>query len=174
MAKGKKYYACLIPKTGKKLVTGAWKECEKMVRGESEARYKGFKTEKEAKDWLAAGADYGPRYKAWLSYRQTDSYKRKEAKKAEIKKAKQEKLEKGIYFDAGTGRGEGVEISVTDENGKNLLHKLLSREELNKHGKHLLENSEATNNYGELLALKYALNTADNEISFGAGSASGV
>ena len=36
-------------------------------------------------------------------------------------------LEPGIYFDAGTGRGAGVEISVTDEQGKNLLHKALAQ-----------------------------------------------
>ena len=69
-------------------------------------------------------------------------------------------LTPGIYFDAGTGRGEGVEISVTDEKGKNLLHKAIAAKDLNKFGKHLLGNAEATNNYGELLALSYALEIA--------------
>lgn len=138
-----KYYGCLVPETGKSLVTSDWKECEKLVSGVAGARYKSFPTEKEAEDWLKAGADYGP-------------------SKARVKKEKQKKLEPGIYFDAGTGRGEGVEISVTDEKGKNLLHKALSKKELTKHGKHLV-GKEATNNYGELLALKYALQIAEKE-----------
>ena len=144
MSKKIKYYACFVPKTGKKLVSDNWAECEKVVSGVQGARYKSFETKKEAEEWLAAGASYGP-------------------PRVVRKKEAQKKLEPGIYFDAGTGRGEGVEISVTDEKGKNLLHKLLSREELNKHGKHLLENSEATNNYGELLACRYAMQIAIEE-----------
>lgn len=70
------------------------------------------------------------------------------------------RLEPGIYFDAGTGRGAGVEVSVTDEHGKNLLHKAIARSSLNKFGKHLLRDADATNNYGELLALRYALDIA--------------
>jgi ribonuclease HI len=66
----------------------------------------------------------------------------------------------GIYFDAGTGRGDGVEVSVTDEKGKNLLHKAVSKFELNQFGKHLIKSDTATNNYGELLALRYALEIA--------------
>lgn len=133
----------MIPKTGKSLVTSVWDECNKLVSGVAGARYKSFKTRKEAEEWLKAGAKYGP-------------------SKAKIKKEKQKNLETGIYFDAGTGRGEGVEISVTDEKGKNLLHKALSKKELNKFGKHLITR-EATNNYGELLALKYALKIAEKE-----------
>lgn len=143
MGKNKKikYYACLIPETGETVVTNEWKECEAKVSGIKDARYKSFATKKEAEVWLAAGASYGP----------SRASRKKEAQKA---------LEKGIYFDAGTGRGEGVEISVTNEKGKNLLHKLLSREEVNKYGKHLLENPETTNNYGELLACRYAIQIA--------------
>lgn len=33
-------------------------------------------------------------------------------------------LEKGIYFDSGTGRGIGVEVRVTDENKENILDKI--------------------------------------------------
>jgi ribonuclease HI len=74
--------------------------------------------------------------------------------------ARAAKLEPGIYFDAGTGRGAGVEVSVTDERGKNLLHEAISKRDLNKFGKHLLGDTAATNNYGELLALRYALEIA--------------
>lgn len=135
----KKYYACFVPTTGKELVTDKWEQCDKLVSGVAGARYKSFDTKEAAEEWIAAGAEYGPT-------------------RAERKK----KLESGIYFDAGTGRGEGVEISVTDERGKNLLHKVLSKKELTKFGKHLI-GREATNNYGELLAMKHALNLAIKE-----------
>lgn len=136
--KRKKYYACFVPATRKKLVTDSWPECEALVKGVRGARYKSFDSKEEASAWLKAGADYGP-------------------SKIRVKNKKQKKLESGIYFDAGTGRGDGVEISVTDEKGKNLLDKILLPEQLNKYGKHLLESEESTNNFGELLACRYAL-----------------
>jgi len=64
--------------------------------------------------------------------------------------------EPGIYFDAGTGGGNGVEINVTDSRGHSLLHRVLPENELSARGHHLLEGGR-TNNYGELLACKYAL-----------------
>lgn len=131
-----KYYAYFVA-DGPQGVTEDWEKCERMVKGVPGARYKSFDSEKEAEAWLAAGAIYEPKKKA--------------------------ELQPGIYFDAGTGRGEGVEISVTDEKGTNLLKKALSRDDLNKYGKHLLENPEATNNFGELLALKYAIQIAKKE-----------
>ncbi len=132
----KKYYAYLVPR-GRQGITDNWKECEAMVSGKPGARFKAFDTRADAEAWLGGGAQY-------------------EAKKTP-------KLGPGIYFDAGTGRGNGVEISVTDEKGKDLLHKALSKEELNRFGKHLLRSSGATNNYGELLALRYALQIAKKE-----------
>lgn len=118
-------------------VVDNWKECEKIVSGKVGARFRGFESREEAAAWLAAGARY-------------------EAKPALALR----KLEPGIYFDAGTGRGQGVEVSVTDEKGKNLLHKAVSKQELNQFGKHLIADDSATNNYGELLALRYALEVA--------------
>jgi ribonuclease H-related protein len=143
MAKSKNnFYAYLVPGragsgAGTKPISGIadnWRDCEKIVSGKYGARFKGFATRDEAMAWLAAGANY-------------------EAKPFI-------KLEPGIYFDAGTGRGNGVEVSVTDEKGKNLLHKAVSKQELNQFGKHLVANDSATNNYGELLALRYALEIA--------------
>jgi len=131
-----KYYAYFVA-DGPQGVTDDWKKCEGIVSGVPGARYKAFSSRAEAEEWLAAGAIY-------------------------IAKPKP-KLEKGIYFDAGTGRGNGVEVSVTDEAGKNLLHKTVSEGELNKFGKYLLEDPSVTNNYGELLALKYAIEIAKNE-----------
>lgn len=140
MSKKKKFYAYLIPTTQKHGVTDDWATCEKMVKGVTGARYRSFNAKVEAEDWLKAGAVYAA--KPMRPYR---------------------KLEPGIYFDAGTGRGDGVEISVTDEHGKNLLHKAFSKTELNRFGKHLIKNSEVTNNYGELLALHSALEIAAKE-----------
>jgi len=137
------YYAYVVP-SGTKAVSGiteSWSACEKLVSGKTSARYKGFATKHEAEAWLGQGARY-------------------EAKQ-------RPKLEPGVYFDAGTGRGNGVEISVTDEYGKNLLHKAVPKSDLNRFGKHVVRTSDgtddATNNYGELLALRYALEIARAE-----------
>jgi len=127
-----KYYAYRLP-SGESGIVDNWKDCEKKVSGKPNTRFKGFPTKKEAEEWLGAGADYS------------------------VKK----NLEPGIYFDAGTGRGKGVEVSVTDEKGKNLLSEKLAGKKLNQFGK-LVLGSEFTNNYGELLAMKFALELAIN------------
>lgn len=126
------HYAYFLPNSESGIVL-SWAKCEKKVRGKKDARYKGFKNITEAKHWLSAGAKY------------------------EIKTKK--KMLDGVYFDAGTGRGKGVEISVTNKNGINLLNKVLANSLINKHGKYLLPKGK-TNNYGELLALKHALEIA--------------
>lgn len=131
MAKSK-YYAYFIP-NNKIGITDNWSECEKIVHGEINSRFKSFKTLKEAEEWLKAGALYG------------------------FKK----KLEQGIYFDSGTGRGLGVEISVTDENGNNFLIKKNFKKHLDKAGHFILK--DVSNNYGELLACYYALKIAQQE-----------
>ncbi len=129
----KKYYAYSI--NGKDGITDSWPQCQKLVAGMVGARYKGFETKGEAERWLDAGAEYGKRNTA---------------------------AEEGIYFDAGTGAGKGVEISVTNENGNDLLHKALKKDEINGRGKHLIAR-DVTNNFGELLACKYALQIALKE-----------
>jgi ribonuclease H-related protein len=136
MAAKKKYYAYFVPGTGAAGVSDNWPECERMVKGKVGARYRAFGDRRSAEQWLAAGAVY------------------------ESKPQARAALVPGIYFDAGTGRGHGVEVSVTDEKGKNLLHKALSSAELNRFGKHLVGDAAATNNYGELLALRHALTIA--------------
>lgn len=125
-----------MPSIGASGVTDEWETCKAIVSGKHDARYKGFKTKEEATDWLHAGARYEVKIKRPVT--------------------------PGIYFDAGTGRGFGVEISVTDEHGKDLLGKVIAQEHINKHGKHLLS-ADKTNNYGELLACKYALELAIQE-----------
>src|SRR5574340_743348 len=93
------YYAYFVPRTGERGIADNWKDCEKKVQGEAGARFKGFSFKKDAQDWLEKGADY------------------------DVKK----ELEPGIYFDAGTGRGKGVEVSVVDEAGRNLLPEIMPK-----------------------------------------------
>jgi len=126
MAK-KKYYAYSI--NGKNGITETWDECKEIVSGKNSAKYKSFETRDQAERWLEMGADY--------SLKNTAS-------------------EDGIYFDAGTGAGNGVEISVTDKNGKSLLGEVLA---LNERGNYWIKEA-VTNNFGELLACKYALEIA--------------
>lgn len=134
--KPKKYYAYNVASAGAHGITDDWEKCKLIVSGKRDARYKGFPTRQEAEEWLRAGARY------------------------EIK-TKKESMP-GIYFDAGTGRGQGVEVSVTDERGKDMLVRVVAKEYINKHGKHLLPPGK-TNNYGELLACKYAIELALRE-----------
>jgi ribonuclease H-related protein len=117
MGNKQKYYAYLT--NASKGVAGSWQECEKIVSGIPNARFKGFSTQQEAQKWIEAGADYSLKHIA---------------------------AEKGIYFDAGTGGGKGVEVNVTDEKGKSYIKKLLPE--------------GATNNFGELLACKLAFEVA--------------
>ncbi len=137
----KKYYAYLVP-GGKQGVTDSWTECERVVKGTPNARYHGFKTESQARAWLVEGAKY-----------ETKPVSAPPAGKPPAK------LRPGLYFDSGTGRGKGVEISVTDEKGTDVLHETVPPYKLNLFGKHALS-AGATNNYGELLAAKYALELA--------------
>lgn len=128
----KKYYAYLV--NGENGITESWPQCQKLVSGIKSARYKGFETKEEAERWLNAGADYSLKHIAG---------------------------EKGLYFDAGTGAGKGVEVNVTDESGNSLLGKIFDDKDLNK-GHYLIKES-VTNNYGELLACKFALQIAMKE-----------
>ena len=134
------YYAYVLPKEHSSGITIEWRECERLVSGKSSARYKGFASEQEAREWLKSGAVY------------------------ENKKEKKKLLPRAVYFDAGTGRGMGlVEINVTDVKGTSLLFSLLPQKKITKHGTHLIMQRTATNNYGELLACKYALRIAMKE-----------
>ncbi len=131
-----KYYAYLIPSIREKGIKNSWADCKKKVERVVGARYKGFASYEEAKEWLDKGATY------------------------EAKSKKKSNLSRGIYFDAGTGFGKGVEISVTDENGNNLLHEVVPAKGINHRGKHWIFAKGTTNNFGELLACKYALEIA--------------
>jgi hypothetical protein len=131
----KKYYAYHLVENNESGILETWSECEKLVKGKK-ARYKSFPSVKEAEEWLNSGAEY------------------------EVKEKKIPKLEKNaLYFDAGTGRGIGVEVRVTDYKGTTLLPMILPKEKVSEYGNYVLKKGR-TNNYGELvgiyIALKYA------------------
>jgi ribonuclease HI len=132
-----KYYAYKLA-DGKQGIAESWAECERLVSGRANARYRGFPSREDAADWLGEGARYEARPKLAL---------------------RRSKLSPGIYFDAGTGRGDGVEASVTDERGKDLLYLVLPKKQINRFGKQNVS-GDTTNNYGELLALSHALRVA--------------
>lgn len=135
MKEKKKYYAYTI--SGDEGITESWDVCKEKVHQNRGAKYKGFKTRKEAEEWLKAGAHY--------------------EKKAAKKEALREELDEDwIYFDSGTGRGEGVEISVTLKDGTPLLFKVVPEGRLTERGTVILDKGK-TNNFGELAALYSAI-----------------
>ena len=140
----KKFYAYFLEKENISGIVETWDECKTLVNGKK-ARYKSFPTRKECETWLGAGANY--------------------EKKAEIKKEIQENLPMGIYFDAGTGRGIGVEVRVTSKEGNSILHKILPQERINEFGNFLMPKG-ATNNFGELAGIFFALEIALKEKIF--------
>lgn len=128
-----KFYSYYLVNEDKKGIVNSWGECKKITE-KKKARYKSFPTYAEAQKWLENGALY------------------------QDKKSLKSSLEDGIYFDAGTGRGIGVEVRVTDKLGNSYFTKKSSKYEVNDFGNILL-NGE-TNNYGELLGLFFALHLA--------------
>lgn len=135
----KKFYAYLLVDGNVSGIVHSWDECKNLVQGRK-ARYKGFGSEQEAKEWLDSGANY--------------------EKKAQKKKEVQKDLPNGIYFDSGTGRGIGVEVRVSTVEGKSLLHFNSHGYEVNEFGNIHLGKGK-TNNYGELLGLYLAMDIAE-------------
>lgn len=136
----KKVYAYFLIDSEESGIVYTWPECQDITKGKK-ARYKSFKDEKEAENWLNNGAEY----------------ESKEKKNEELF----EKLDKNaIYFDAGTGRGNGVEVRLTDYDGNSLLNKILDEKKINEFGNYYLS-QKRTNNYGELVGLFAALKYAE-------------
>lgn len=145
----KKFYAYFFNEENLGIVE-TWEECKTIVQN-SKARYKSFPSYSEAEVWLQDGAKY-------------------ENKKISSESIKT-KLEEGIYFDAGTGRGQGVEVRITDKNGRSLIH-ILESDNFNKFLKknswfinefdNIQLTKDKTNNFGELLGLYLALECAKN------------
>lgn len=146
MAK-QKYYAYFFDEKNNGIVN-TWAECEKIVQG-TKARYKSFIDKSVAQEWLNSGASY--------------------EKNIGLNAPLNTSLEKGIYFDAGTGRGIGVEVRITDENKENILDKIspatlkkLLKDTAwfkNEFGNIQVETGK-TNNFGELIGFYFALNCA--------------
>ena len=146
MAK-QKYYAYFFDEKNNGIVD-TWSECEKIVHG-TKARYKSFIDKSVAQDWLDSGANY--------------------ERNISLKTPVNTTLEKGIYFDSGTGRGIGVEVRITDENKENILDKI-SQSALKKLLKdttwiknefgNIQFETKKTNNFGELIGFYFALNCA--------------
>lgn len=140
----KKYYAFIIDKENYSKIVTSWSECQSATLGKN-ARYKSFKTEAEAKEWLKNGGLY-------------------EDRKLKIQEAKNN-LEDGIYFDAGTGRGIGVEVRVTNRFGVSLLDDIMPEKMINEFGNYLAPQG-STNNYGELIGIFLAIDIALRKRSF--------
>ena len=138
-SKKNKIYAYYFINTGESGIFQTWDECQEKVKGEN-ARYKSFPNEKEALKWLEEGASY-------------------ETKSKVMDELILKLVRDGIYFDAGTGRGRGVEVRLTDYDGNPLLYKILDKSKINEFGNYYLSEGR-TNNFGELVgmfaALKYA------------------
>lgn len=134
-----KFYAYSLTEEKSRGITQSWNDCKSAIEGKK-AKYKGFRTEQEARQWLLDGAEY--------------------TKKAVL----QQELKPGIYFDAGTGRGIGVEVKVTDARGNNIINKIVPASEINEFGNYLAPKG-STNNYGELMGCYIALKIALQENS---------
>ncbi|EEX73489.1 RNase H1/viroplasmin domain-containing protein [Leptotrichia hofstadii] len=133
MTKNKKFYAYFIIDTSENGILENWSDCQKKVSGKK-ARYKSFKTFLEAEKWLNSGANYEKKEKADL----TELYS--------------ELDQNAIYFDAGTGRGNGVEVRLTDFNGNSLLYKIMNEKNINEFGNYYVADTR-TNNFGELVGI---------------------
>lgn len=134
------FYAYIL--NGGKGIVDSWAKCEAIVKGQSSAKYKKFKTIEEATEFISNNG---------------------------ITENITPVLDKNaIYFDAGTGRGRGVEVRVTRSNGTSLLDYLVEKRKdvidfFNKKGWKINEfgnielGKEYTNNFGELLGCYIAL-----------------
>lgn len=154
MGKSKnKYYAYFFESSSESGVLSSWAECSKKVKGTA-ARYKGFVLKSEAEKWIAGGAEYD---------KSGDGKKKKKDYSNFV-------LKKGVYFDAGTGRGNGVEFKITDEKGKSLLSKIVRADKITEFDTYFL-GKKFTNNFGELsglfFALKYCLNSSGERLILG-------
>lgn len=136
-----KVYAYYLVNSGTSGILESWEECKKVVL-KKKARYKSFENIKEAQEWLDSGA----------------KYEKKEKNDIEIKsKIFQSDIDcLAIYFDAGTGRGNGVEVRLSDYKGNPLLYKILPKEKINEFGNYYVA-KHRTNNFGELVGLYAAL-----------------
>lgn len=143
-----KMYAVVF--NGESRLFDNWDDCSSFVKGKSGVKYKKFASEQEAKSWIAEN----------LSVKTTSVEVAEKVYDPSI-----------IYFDAGTGRGIGVEVRVTDSLGNSLINKIASNSSfidlcnrygfiVNDFGNVQLPKS-FTNNYGEALGCILAYKIAN-------------
>ena len=133
MSRNQKFYAYFIINTNENGILENWAECQKKVSGKK-ARYKSFKSLLEAQEWLNSGANY------------------EKKEKKDLTKLYSELEREAIYFDAGTGRGNGVEVRLTDFDGNSLLYKIMNEKNINEFGNYYVSDTR-TNNFGELVGI---------------------
>lgn len=117
-----------------------WDDCSNFVKGKSGVKYKKFSTEQDANAWIVENLS------AKTSFEEV------------TEKVNDPSV---IYFDAGTGRGIGVEVRVTDSLGNSLINKIASNSSFidlcNRYGFIVNDFGNVqlpknfTNNYGEAL-----------------------
>ncbi|NLK62016.1 MAG: ribonuclease HI [Fusobacteria bacterium] len=137
----KKYYAFYLEESGENGILDSWEKCKETIY-KKKSRYKSFIDINDAKNWLDSGAKYKSASEPEYSVCETSKV-----------------LERGIYFDAGTGRGIGVEVKVTDEKGENLLDEVVPKDKINDYGNYTAKDG-STNNFGELLGSYIAFKIA--------------
>ena len=133
MSRNQKFYAYFIINTNENGILENWTDCQKKVSGKK-ARYKSFKSLLEAQEWLNSGANY------------------EKKEKKDLTKLYSELEREVIYFDAGTGRGNGVEVRLTDFDGNSLLYKIMNEKNINEFGNYYVADTR-TNNFGELVGI---------------------
>jgi len=133
MSRNQKFYAYFIINTNENGILENWAECQKKVSGKK-ARYKSFKSLLEAQEWLNSGANY------------------EKKEKKDLTKLYSELEREAIYFDAGTGQGNGVEVRLTDFDGNSLLYKIMNEKNINEFGNYYVADTR-TNNFGELVGI---------------------
>ena len=139
----KKYYAYYFDEKTNGIFDN-WENCRDIAYP-IKARYKSFKTKMEAELWIEKGGE-------------KNEYNLKNII-----------LEDAVYFDAGTGRGRGVEVRVTNNKKESILSEITSSNFqkflkdnnwfINEYGNIQLDNNK-TNNFGELLGLILAIKCA--------------
>lgn len=129
------YYAYYLIEEQKSGVVNTWEECKNLTTNKK-SRYKKFSTLSSAKEWIKNGCIYEKKENI---YPNLD--------------------ENAIYFDAGTGRGIGVEVRVTNINRQSILSKIIPENLINKYGNYQVAKNR-TNNFGELTGAFFALKLA--------------
>lgn len=116
-------------------IVESWAECQRKVHGKR-SKFKGFATKEEALKWIEMEVN---------------------ERKGSVKPLGI--LDDAIFFDSGTGRGIGCEVSVCDRNRTQLAYLVVPKEHLTEWGTVLLSPGR-TNNYGELLGCLLAIKVA--------------